>query len=67
MEYVEGYDLAQLVKSNGPLPVAKACYFVYQAALGFQHAHEHGMVHRDIKPGQPHARTRGEQGRDQGP
>ncbi len=50
MEYVEGYDLAQLVKSQGPLPVAHACKFVYEAALGLQHAHEKGMVHRDIKP-----------------
>ena len=40
MEYVEGYDLAQLVKASGPLPVAHACYFVHQAALGLQHAHE---------------------------
>ena len=37
--------------SKGPLPVAHACYFAYQAALGLQHAHEQGMVHRDIKPG----------------
>ncbi len=51
MEYVEGYDLAQLVKSQGHLPVALACNFVYQAALGLQHAHEEGLVHRDIKPG----------------
>jgi formylglycine-generating enzyme required for sulfatase activity len=50
MEYVEGYDLAQLVKGNGPLPVAHACNFVHQAALGLQYAHEQGMVHRDIKP-----------------
>ena len=50
MEYVEGYDLAKLVKASGPLPVAHACNFVHQAALGLQHAHEHGMVHRDIKP-----------------
>ena len=51
MEYVEGYDLAQLVKGQGPLPVSLACNFIYQAALGLQHAHEEGLVHRDIKPG----------------
>jgi serine/threonine protein kinase len=51
MEYVDGLDLARLVKARGPLPVANACNYVYQAALGLQHAHERGMVHRDIKPG----------------
>ncbi len=50
MEYVEGLDLAKMVKAKGPLPVANACSYVHQAALGLQHAHEHGMVHRDIKP-----------------
>jgi serine/threonine protein kinase len=50
MEYVEGHDLSQLVKRDGPLPVAHACNFIYQAALGLQFAHEHGLVHRDIKP-----------------
>jgi hypothetical protein len=50
MEYVEGLDLARMVKAKGPLPVAHACNFVYQAALGLQHAHEEGLVHRDIKP-----------------
>ncbi len=50
MEYVEGLDLAAKVKTQGPLPVAHACYFIHQAALGLQHAHECGMVHRDIKP-----------------
>jgi formylglycine-generating enzyme required for sulfatase activity/serine/threonine protein kinase len=50
MEYVEGHDLDQLVKRNGRLPVAHACNFIYQAALGLQYAHEKGMVHRDIKP-----------------
>jgi serine/threonine protein kinase/formylglycine-generating enzyme required for sulfatase activity len=51
MEYVEGLDLAKLVKTKGPLPVAHACLFIHQAALGLQHAHAKGMVHRDIKPG----------------
>jgi serine/threonine protein kinase len=50
MEYVEGLDLSRLVKAKGPLPVAHACSYVHQAALGLQHAHDHGMVHRDIKP-----------------
>ncbi|HJT77203.1 MAG TPA: serine/threonine-protein kinase, partial [Gemmataceae bacterium] len=50
MEYVEGQSLAQVLKKKGPLAVAHACHFVRQAALGLQHAFEHGMVHRDIKP-----------------
>ncbi len=50
MEYVEGLDLAQMVKARGPLPVANAANYIHQAALGLQHAHEQGMVHRDIKP-----------------
>ena len=50
MEYVEGQDLAKLVHAEGPLPIAHACHYVSQAALGLQHAHEQGMVHRDIKP-----------------
>jgi WD40 repeat protein/serine/threonine protein kinase len=50
MEYVEGVDLAKVVKERGPLPVPEACDYIRQAALGLQHAHERGMVHRDIKP-----------------
>jgi serine/threonine-protein kinase len=50
MEYVEGIDLARLVREQGPLPAAKACDVIHQAALGLQHAFERGMVHRDIKP-----------------
>ncbi|HEX3450930.1 MAG TPA: protein kinase, partial [Isosphaeraceae bacterium] len=47
MEYIEGDDLAKVVKSSGPLLVMNACYVIYQAALGLQHAHERGTVHRD--------------------
>jgi len=50
MEYIDGFDLGRLVESQGPLPVAHACNFIYQAAQGLQYAHEQGMVHRDIKP-----------------
>src|SRR5262249_4005519 len=49
MEFVPGQSLAEVLK-RGPLPVANACHYVRQAALGLQHAHERGMVHRDIKP-----------------
>src|SRR5260370_1655880 len=50
MEFVEGLSLAQLVAKRGPLPILNACNYIRQAALGLQHAHEQGMVHRDIKP-----------------
>jgi serine/threonine-protein kinase len=50
LEYVEGTDLARLVQKRGPLPVAEAVEYVRQAALGLQHAHERGLVHRDVKP-----------------
>jgi tRNA A-37 threonylcarbamoyl transferase component Bud32 len=50
MEFVEGSDLGKLVKQGGRLPVLQACEYVRQAALGLQHAHEKGLVHRDIKP-----------------
>ena len=50
MEFIDGADLARLVKDNGPLRVDQACEYIRQAALGLQHAHERGLVHRDIKP-----------------
>ena len=50
MEYVEGTDLFRLVKQQGKLPVETACSYIRQAALGLQHIHETGLVHRDIKP-----------------
>jgi serine/threonine-protein kinase len=50
MEYIEGVDLSRLVRRSGPLPVAQAAAYIRQAALGLQHAHERGLVHRDVKP-----------------
>jgi hypothetical protein len=50
MEYVAGTTLDRVVAQRGPLPVGEACDLIRQAALGLQHAHERGLVHRDIKP-----------------
>jgi serine/threonine-protein kinase len=50
MEYVEGLDLRRYVERYGPLPVEQACNYARQAALGLQHAHQEGLVHRDVKP-----------------
>jgi serine/threonine protein kinase len=51
MEYIDGSSLDRLVKQEGPLDVARAARYVAAVASGLQHAHEAGLVHRDIKPG----------------
>jgi serine/threonine protein kinase len=50
LEYIEGTDLHAKVKQDGPLDVREAAEYVRQAALGLHHAHEEGLVHRDVKP-----------------
>ncbi|MFN9719957.1 MAG: serine/threonine protein kinase [Planctomycetota bacterium] len=51
MELLQGQDLFEIVNQRGPLSIFDAVEFTRQAALGLQCAHEHGLVHRDIKPG----------------
>ncbi|MBF0169731.1 MAG: serine/threonine protein kinase [Nitrospinae bacterium] len=51
MEFVEGVDLAGILSDEGPLPLARAAKIVAQIADGLAYAHEHHIVHRDVKPG----------------
>jgi serine/threonine protein kinase/formylglycine-generating enzyme required for sulfatase activity len=51
MEFVDGQDLASIIHQRGALPADKAVDVVLQAARGLAYAHENGIIHRDIKPG----------------
>jgi serine/threonine-protein kinase len=50
MEYVDGEDLASLLRRIGRLPPAKAVEIARQLAAGLAAAHEKGVLHRDLKP-----------------
>lgn len=50
MEYVEGVDLNELLRWQGPFSVADACNCICQAAQGLEAIHQAGLVHRDLKP-----------------
>ena len=50
MELLEGTDLREVMKNRG-LPLRQALHIAAQVADGLAFAHQHGVVHRDIKPG----------------
>ena len=51
MEYVDGASIQEVVARHGPLDPMRAANYVAQSAHGLHHAHQLGMVHRDVKPG----------------
>jgi hypothetical protein len=51
MAYVDGEPLSAFLKKNGPLDADHAVRLVHKVALAMHHAHEHGVLHRDLKPG----------------
>ncbi|GHI09964.1 serine/threonine protein kinase [Streptomyces cellostaticus] len=51
MRYVSGSDLRHLLDEHGPLPFEAAVRIAAQVASALDAAHEHGLVHRDVKPG----------------
>ena len=50
MEYVEGITLKEYIQQQGVVNHREAVYFVMQVLRALQHAHDKGIVHRDIKP-----------------
>ncbi len=51
MEYIEGSSCAEILRDDGWLEVEEAISIIEQACEGLHYAHRHGVVHRDVKPG----------------
>ncbi|HEY2249504.1 MAG TPA: protein kinase, partial [Planctomycetaceae bacterium] len=51
MAYIEGRPLAEIIDPDHPLPEPKVARIVCKIALALEEAHENGVVHRDLKPG----------------
>ncbi len=50
MEYIEGKTIGTLISEQGPIPPATAVRLVRQVASGLDHAHQKGLIHRDVNP-----------------
>lgn len=50
MEFLEGRELRDVLNEDPLLPISKVLDIVVQVAQGLAYAHEHGIVHRDVKP-----------------
>jgi serine/threonine-protein kinase len=51
MEYIEGSSCAEILRDDGWVEVEEAISIIGQACKGLDYAHRHGVVHRDVKPG----------------
>jgi eukaryotic-like serine/threonine-protein kinase len=51
MEYIQGQSCAEILRDDGWLEVDEAISIIDQACEGLHYAHRHGVVHRDVKPG----------------
>jgi serine/threonine protein kinase len=60
MEFVDGEDVASIVKREGPLPPSRAAAIARDVARALHHAHGEGVIHRDIKPSNILISTKGQ-------
>jgi eukaryotic-like serine/threonine-protein kinase len=51
MEYVDGQSCAEILRERGTLPPGEAVEILAQSCRGLAYAHRHGVIHRDVKPG----------------
>jgi serine/threonine protein kinase len=51
MEYIQGHSCAEILRDDGWMEVEEALDIIEQACEGLDYAHRHGVVHRDVKPG----------------
>ncbi len=51
MEYLEGYSLESLLRAHHPMPLLEKINIIIEVCQGLAYAHQHGIIHRDIKPG----------------
>lgn len=59
MEYVDGIDVSEILKTQGPIPAVVCALITREVARGLEHMHAHSIIHRDIKPSNVRLSTEG--------
>lgn len=60
MEYIDGFDLGEILEKSGALPIDVALIIAIKILSGLSHVHAHALIHRDIKPDNIRISTRGD-------
>ena len=60
MEFLEGVDLEEIIRQKTPINILKKLNIIVQICRGLHYAHDHGIIHRDVKPANVRILTSGE-------